>query len=156
MRCVQRSKLELSKSNPRNCLYAAGKISYCRKTEILIMNKLKIKNPAKNSSNGVTVMNNISSEIGNGMFGLPGPNGAGKSTLMRTIAGLQMPDGGGIYFNRVDAIADLLFIQKQLGYLPQDFGVYPKTSLYNLIDLLGEFNHELLLQIKIARRFGLI
>lgn len=75
---------------------------------------------------------------------------------MRTIAGLQMPDGGGIYFNRVDTIAELLFIQKQLGYLPQDFGVYPKTSLYNLIDLLGEFNHELLLQIKIARRFGLI
>jgi ABC-2 type transport system ATP-binding protein len=80
------------------------------------------------------------------MFGLLGPNGAGKSTLMRTIAGLQTPDSGEILFNDVNIVADPIFIKKQLGYLPQDFGVYPKISAYNLLEhlavLKGVNNHR--------------
>lgn len=101
------------------------------------MNTLKIKNLVKTYSNGVRAMNDISLELGNGMFGLLGPNGAGKSTLMRTIAGLQMPDGGEIFFNEINTVAEPLFIKKQLGYLPQDFGVYPKISAYNLLEHLA-------------------
>lgn len=101
------------------------------------MNTLKIKNLVKTYSNGVAAMNNISLEISNGMFGLLGPNGAGKSTLMRTIAGLQTPDGGEIFFNDVNTVSDPVFIKKQLGYLPQDFGVYPKISAYNLLEHLA-------------------
>lgn len=101
------------------------------------MNTLVIKNLTKTYSNGVRAINDISLELSNGMFGLLGPNGAGKSTLMRTIAGLQTPDGGEILFNAVDVVAEPVFIKKQLGYLPQDFGVYPKISAYNLLEHLA-------------------
>ena len=101
------------------------------------MNTLVIKNLTKSYSNGVTAINDISLELSNGMFGLLGPNGAGKSTLMRTIAGLQTPDSGEILFNAVDVVAEPVFIKKQLGYLPQDFGVYPKISAYNLLEHLA-------------------
>jgi ABC-2 type transport system ATP-binding protein len=110
---------------------------YCQKTEKLKMNTLKIKNLTKTYAGGVRAMNDISLELNNGMFGLLGPNGAGKSTLMRTIAGLQMPDSGEILFNEVNTIAEPIFIKKQLGYLPQDFGVYPKISAYNLLEHLA-------------------
>ncbi|MBF01765.1 MAG: multidrug ABC transporter ATP-binding protein [Flavobacterium sp.] len=97
------------------------------------MNSLTIKNLQKTYKNGVVAINDISLEIKNGMFGLLGPNGAGKSSLMKTIAGLQQPDSGTIFFNGIECIKNPLFIKKQLGFLPQDFGVYPKISAYNLL-----------------------
>jgi ABC-2 type transport system ATP-binding protein len=101
------------------------------------MNRLTIKNLTKTYAGGVRAMNDISLELSNGMFGLLGPNGAGKSTLMRTIAGLQMPDSGEIVFDGVNIVTEPRFIKKQLGYLPQDFGVYPKISAYNLLEHLA-------------------
>lgn len=79
-------------------------------------------------------MNNINLEIGTGMFGLLGPNGAGKSTLMRTLATLQSPDSGNIQFEGIDVLNDPLSLRKVLGYLPQEFGVYPKESAIDLLD----------------------
>ena len=89
---------------------------------------LVIENLTKTYSNKVKAIDNLSLEIGQGMFGLLGPNGAGKSTLMRTIATLQSPDSGSIKFNEIDVINDQISIRKILGYLPQSFGVYPKMS----------------------------
>lgn len=101
------------------------------------MNTLEIKNLSKTYANGVKAMQNLSMQTGNGMFGLLGPNGAGKSTLMKTIAGLQPADSGEIIFNGVNVLNNPLFIKKQLGYLPQDFGVYPKLSAYQLLHHLA-------------------
>jgi ABC-2 type transport system ATP-binding protein len=101
------------------------------------MNKLIIKNLNKTYSNGVKAINNISLEINNGLFGLLGPNGAGKSSLMRTIVGLQTADSGQIFFNNVNVFDDPFFLKKQLGFLPQDFGVYPKISAYDLLNHLA-------------------
>lgn len=101
------------------------------------MNKLLIKNLNKTYPNGVKAINNISLEISNGLFGLLGPNGAGKSSLMRTIVGLQTADSGEIIFNNVNVVADPFFLKKQLGFLPQDFGVYPKISAYDLLNHLA-------------------
>ena len=97
------------------------------------MNSLTINNLQKTYKNGVVAINNISLEIKNGMFGLLGPNGAGKSSLMKTIAGLQNPDNGSIIFNGINCTEDPSFIKKQLGFLPQDFGVYPKISAFDLL-----------------------
>jgi ABC-type multidrug transport system ATPase subunit len=111
---------------------------YCIvKKKIIEMNTLAIKDLNKTYSNGVRSINNISLEINNGMFGLLGPNGAGKSSLMRTIAALQKPDAGIITFNDVDIIKEPLFMRQHLGYLPQEFGVYPKISAYRLLDHLA-------------------
>lgn len=101
------------------------------------MNTLVIKNLSKTYSNGVKAINNISLELTNGMFGLLGPNGAGKSSLMRTIAGLQTPNTGSILFNGVNIVENAIHIKKNLGYLPQDFGVYPKISAYKLLEHLA-------------------
>lgn len=101
------------------------------------MNQLILNGLTKTYPNAVKALNNVSLEINNGMFGLLGPNGAGKSTLMKTIVGLQTADSGGLTFNGVDISADTMFIKKQLGFLPQDFGVYPKISAYNLLMHLG-------------------
>lgn len=97
------------------------------------MNQLSIKNLCKTYANGVVAINNISLEIGNGMFGLLGPNGAGKSSLMKTIVGLQAPDSGEVIFNGTDVLSNPTAIKKHLGFLPQDFGVYPKISAYDLL-----------------------
>ena len=108
------------------------------------MNHLSIKNLCKTYANGVKAINNISLEIGNGMFGLLGPNGAGKSSLMKTIVGLQSTDSGAIIFNGVDVLSEPSFIKKHLGFLPQDFGVYPKISAYELLNhmaILKGVNH---------------
>lgn len=98
------------------------------------MNNLKIRNLQKKYKNGVTAINDISLDITNGMFGLLGPNGAGKSSLMKTIAGLQSPDSGFILFNDVNITENPSFIKKQLGFLPQDFGVYPKITAADLLN----------------------
>lgn len=101
------------------------------------MNSLTIRNLQKTYPNGVKAIDNVSLEITNGMFGLLGPNGAGKSSLMRTIVGLQNADGGEIIFNEVNVLKDALFIKRQLGFLPQDFGVYPKISAFDLLNHLA-------------------
>ena len=97
------------------------------------MNTLSIKHLSKTYSNKVKALDNISIEIKNGMFGLLGPNGAGKSSFMKTLAGLQKPSEGQILFNGEDIVRDPVRIKKQLGFLPQDFGVYPKVSAYDLL-----------------------
>lgn len=101
------------------------------------MNSLKIKNLTRTYTKGVKALSNISLEIENGMFGLLGPNGAGKSTLMKTIVGLQKPDSGSVFFNDEDIVENPTFIKKQLGYLPQDFGVYQNISAYDLLNHLA-------------------
>lgn len=95
---------------------------------------LKITNLDKTYSNGVHALDHVSLEIPNGMFGLLGPNGAGKSTLMRTIATLQPADGGSIHFGDIDVLKQPDEIRKTLGYLPQDFGVYPRISAEAMLD----------------------
>lgn len=97
------------------------------------MNTLIIKNLSKTYKNGVKALDSLSLEINNGMFGLLGPNGAGKSSLMKTLAGLQQPDTGEVIFNGEDVIKEPLVIKRYLGFLPQDFGVYPKISAYDLL-----------------------
>lgn len=94
---------------------------------------LEIKNLSKTYPNGVKALQNLSLTIENGMFGLLGPNGAGKSSLMRTLACLQDPDEGTIIFNEIDHQSNKDEIKKTLGYLPQEFGVYPKISALELL-----------------------
>ncbi|WP_158838227.1 ABC transporter ATP-binding protein [Polaribacter sp. L3A8] len=96
--------------------------------------KLVIENLTKTYKNGVKAIDNLSIEIGTGMFGLLGPNGAGKSSLMRTIATLQSPDSGSITFGDIKVLEDNMSLRKVLGYLPQSFGVYPKMSAEELLD----------------------
>jgi ABC-type multidrug transport system ATPase subunit len=84
--------------------------------------------------NGTRALDGVDLEIGKGMFGLLGPNGAGKSTLMRTIATLQSPSSGSIRFGDIDVIAEPDRLRRTLGYLPQDFGVYPRVSALDLLD----------------------
>ena len=98
------------------------------------MNALKITNLELTYKNGHQAIQNISLEIKNGMFGLLGPNGAGKSSLMKTIVGLQKPTSGSIGFNGIDIVSNPDYIKKNLGFLPQDFGVYPKVNAYNLLN----------------------
>jgi len=101
------------------------------------MNTLKIKNLSKTYPNGVKALDGINLKITNGMFGLLGANGAGKSTLMRTIASLQEPSTGSITFNTTDVLNQPQKIREQLGYLPQEFGVYPKISAEMLLNHLA-------------------
>ena len=99
--------------------------------------KLSIHNISKTYENGVEALKNVSLEISNGMFGLLGPNGAGKSTLMRTIATLQESDSGEITFDGFNIHKEPEEIRRQLGYLPQEFGVYPKISAFDLLNHLA-------------------
>lgn len=98
---------------------------------------LHITNISKTYANGVRALNNVSLAIPNGMFGLLGPNGAGKSTLMRTVATLQEPDSGSIALNGIDVLADKQALRRVLGYLPQEFGVYPKVTAEVMLDHLA-------------------
>jgi len=95
---------------------------------------LSIKQLSKTYANGVKAINDVTLDIPNGMFGLLGPNGAGKSSLMRTIATLQDPDSGSIHFDGLDVLAQPEALRRQLGYLPQDFGVYPKVTAEVLLN----------------------
>jgi ABC-2 type transport system ATP-binding protein len=98
---------------------------------------LTIQNLSKTYSNGVKALDNINLNIRKGMFGLLGPNGAGKSSLMRTIATLQLPDEGKILFENLDIIQNPTELRRVLGYLPQEFGVYPKTTAEELLTHLA-------------------
>ncbi len=98
---------------------------------------LTIQNLSKTYSNGVRALNDVSLDIPTGMFGLLGPNGAGKSTLMRTIATLQDPDSGSIMLGDLDVLKQKDDVRKILGYLPQEFGVYPKVTAEVLLDHLA-------------------
>jgi len=89
---------------------------------------LQLFSVAKTYSGGVHALDNVSLAIPKGLFGLLGPNGAGKSTLMRTIATLQAPDAGTITFQGIDVLRDKTALRRVLGYLPQEFGAYPRTS----------------------------
>ncbi|GAB3660854.1 ABC transporter ATP-binding protein [Hymenobacter agri] len=96
--------------------------------------ELCIRNLSKTYPNGVRALRGINLTIPNGMFGLLGPNGAGKSSLMRTIATLQEPDSGSIRLGDIDVLADKDAVRRVLGYLPQEFGVYPNVSAEVLLD----------------------
>ena len=98
--------------------------------------KLTIQNLSKTYANGTRALHNINLEIPTGLFGLLGPNGAGKSSLMRTIATLQDADTGSIMLDDLDIMKNKQEMRKQLGYLPQEFGVYPNISAEDLLDHL--------------------
>lgn len=99
--------------------------------------ELIIKNLDKNYSNGVHALNNVNLTIQKGMFGLLGPNGAGKSSLMRTLATLQDADSGTVTLGDIDVLNNKDSVRRVLGYLPQEFGVYPRTSAVDLLDHLA-------------------
>ncbi|TDB59572.1 ABC transporter ATP-binding protein [Arundinibacter roseus] len=96
---------------------------------------LSIRNVTKTYANGaVRALDNVSLHIPPGMYGLLGPNGAGKSTLMRTLATLQEPDEGSIYLGELDVLGHKEQVRQTLGYLPQEFGLYPKAKAEDLLD----------------------
>ncbi|WP_299186105.1 ABC transporter ATP-binding protein [uncultured Aquimarina sp.] len=99
---------------------------------------LTIKNLNKTYPNGTKALNNVNLTLEKGMFGLLGPNGAGKSTLMRTIATLQLADTGSIDFDGIDVFKQPEELRKVLGYLPQDFGVYPKVSAEMMLNHIAK------------------
>jgi ABC-2 type transport system ATP-binding protein len=98
---------------------------------------LQIDNLTKTYANGVNALKGVNLTISKGMFGLLGPNGAGKSSLMRTLATLQEPDQGQAIFGNIDILKNKYALRQQLGYLPQDFGVYPKISPQEMLDHLA-------------------
>lgn len=105
---------------------------------------LVISHLNKQYANGVHALNDVTLTINKGMFGLLGPNGAGKSSLMRTLATLQDADAGSVMLGDIDVLKDKAAVRKVLGYLPQEFGVYPRTSALDLLDMLAllkGFNH---------------
>ncbi len=98
---------------------------------------LKIEALSKTYPNGVKALDNVTLTIPHGMFGLLGPNGAGKSTLMRILATLQEPDSGSATLGDIDVLRQKEEVRKRLGYLPQDFGVYPRVSARDMLDHLA-------------------
>ena len=98
---------------------------------------LRIENLSHTYPNGTAALNGITLEVPRGMFGLLGPNGAGKSTLMRSIATLQVPTSGSIHFGDMDVLKSPDALRRTLGYLPQDFGVYPRVSALDMLDHLA-------------------
>jgi len=96
--------------------------------------QLRIESLSKTYPNGTRALDNVSLTIDPGMFGLLGPNGAGKSTLMRILATLQEPDAGRVQLGDIDVLRDKEAVRRTLGYLPQEFGVYPKVSAEDLLD----------------------
>ena len=98
---------------------------------------LRIENLTHVYQNGVRALDGVNLTLPNGMFGLLGPNGAGKSSLMRCVATLQTPTSGHLHFNDIDILAQPEKLRETLGYLPQDFGVYPRISAYAMLDHLA-------------------
>jgi ABC-type multidrug transport system ATPase subunit len=99
--------------------------------------ELRIENLSKTYANGVRALDDVSLTIPAGMYGLLGPNGAGKSTLMRTLATLQEPDSGSAQLGDIDMLGQKDKVRRQLGYLPQEFGVYPRTSAEDMLDYIA-------------------
>src|SRR5436190_9465270 len=99
--------------------------------------ELKIDGLSKRYPGGVQALSGISLTIGPGMFGLLGPNGAGKSTLMRILATLQDADTGRVRLGELDVLGDRAGVCRTLGYLPQEFGLYPKVTAWDLLDHLA-------------------
>jgi ABC-type multidrug transport system ATPase subunit len=99
--------------------------------------QLKIKDLTKTYPNGTQALKGVSLTISKGMFGLLGPNGAGKSTLMRIVATLQSADSGSVHLGDIDVLANPHELRKRLGYLPQEFGVYPRTSARRMLNHLA-------------------
>src|ERR1700712_111721 len=100
--------------------------------------KLVINSLSKTYANGVHALKDVSLQLENGMFGLLGPNGAGKSSLMRTIATLQEADKGSIFLDELDVLRSKTKVRQLLGYLPQEFGVYPKISAERMLDHIAK------------------
>ena len=100
--------------------------------------KLSINSLSKTYANGVHALKNVSLTLNNGMFGLLGPNGAGKSSLMRTIATLQEADQGSIFLDDLNVLKNKTEVRQLLGYLPQEFGVYPKVSAERMLDHIAQ------------------
>jgi ABC-2 type transport system ATP-binding protein len=98
---------------------------------------LQIQNLTHKYPNGVVALNDVNLTIGAGMFGLLGPNGAGKSTLMRVVSTLQTPSAGSVKFGEIDVVRQPELLRRTLGYLPQDFGVYPRVSAEAMLDHLA-------------------
>src|SRR5215208_1954499 len=96
--------------------------------------ELRIEDLSKTYPNGVRALQNVSLTVPTGMFGLLGPNGAGKSTLMRTISTLQEADEGSIQLGTIDVLRQKDDLRKVLGYLPQEFGVYPRITAEEMLD----------------------
>src|SRR5689334_8809577 len=101
------------------------------------MTELRISHLSKRYPGGTQALSNVSLRVGPGMFGLLGPNGAGKSTLMRTIATLQEADAGSVHLGDIDVLAQKDAMRRVLGYLPQEFGLYPKVTASDLLDHLA-------------------
>jgi len=99
--------------------------------------ELRIANLSKTYPNGVKALDDVTLTIPHGMYGLLGPNGAGKSTLMRTIATLQEPDGGTVCLGQIDGLRQKEEVRRLLGYLPQDFGVYPRISAQDMLNYIA-------------------
>ena len=100
--------------------------------------KLSINALSKTYANGVHALKDVTLTLGNGMFGLLGPNGAGKSSLMRTIATLQQADTGSVHLDELDVLKNKTEVRQLLGYLPQEFGVYPKVSAERMLDHIAK------------------
>src|SRR6187401_1979870 len=96
--------------------------------------ELHITGLSKTYANGVRALDNVTLTIPTGMFGLLGPNGAGKSTLMRTLATLQEADSGTARLGEIDVLREKQKVRQLLGYLPQEFGVYPRVNAYEMLD----------------------
>ena len=99
--------------------------------------QIQIQHLSKTYANGVKALDDVSLTMACGMYGLLGPNGAGKSTLMRTLATLQEPDSGSIQFGDLDVLRQKEEVRRRLGYLPQDFGVYPRISALDMLDQIA-------------------
>src|SRR5579863_976949 len=115
----------------------AGESGHCCGNRRIVSLALTITGLSKTYPNGVKALKNLSLTIGNLMFGLLGPNGAGKSSLMRTVATLQDPDSGTIDLDGLNVLAQKDEVRKILGYLPQEFGVYPKISAMDMLQHLA-------------------
>src|SRR5262249_46451246 len=120
-----------------NMIVSAPIIPFVNPAASAPRNLLEVKNLTHIYGNGVRALTDVSLGIARGLYGLLGPNGAGKSTLMRTIATLQKPTSGEVIFDGIDALADPMRLRATLGYLPQDFGVYPRVSAESLLDHLA-------------------
>src|SRR5437016_13460567 len=101
------------------------------------MLELRIEGLSKTYPNGVKALQGVSLTVPTGMFGLLGPNGAGKTTLMRTLATLQEADTGTVRLGDIDVLKDKDAVRRSLGYLPQEFGVYPRVTAEALLDHLA-------------------